>query len=733
MNLVARVGAGFVLATSVTAGAQFGPPKNVSGTPGGSVTPTVALDGVTTQFVIWADHTDPGGNPDLDLRLRFSAFPPGGPVGPSAAIPGTTSFSEDLLPRNAVDSTGTVHVVYQGRFPNRYDIFYVSSNDGGVTWSAPFDVSANPGDSLAPAIAVDSANQLHVVWTDDTDLSGGAEVFYRKRDALGNWSTPVNVSRRPGSVSSFPDVAVTSDGRVHVVWIDTTSGVKSVFYSREATPGTFTPAKNISGELFTGPVGDTGPAIAVGPGDRLHVVWSGVASAGGADIFYQTALPPTFAFRPPRNVSNNTGLSVAPRVAADSGNQAHVVWADNTVDPDYDIFYAKVFPGGGSTSPVPVEATPGRSVLPDIFADVFDGLHVCWQDDVGSPPATNFEILCTDAPESVPPETTCSVSPPPDPSCGNFVKADPASVTLATNDNSGAVATLFFRQDGGPLQTVSPTPGCPGPNTPFATSFSHGGEGTHTIRFRAEDCDGNLEPEKLCTFKIDNRPPVSVATAASSSCQGNCPIHASDVSVSITATDPSPGSGVSAIFFDIDGGPQQVYSGPFAVTGDGVHAVTFFAVDKACNSESPQTLRFEIRRPLLVEILRPKKGALYLNDQEILGQALTFQETTIRAGETSVRLSGDSPVVIGNKLTVQAKITSPDNSPIDVATMTVDGIEVARDGTDRPSGTTYSFVLTLKFPEAKPTRVIQILAQDKPLPPIVPRKGTATRAFVEPQ
>jgi hypothetical protein len=67
------------------------------------------------------------------------------------------------------------------------------------------------------------------------------------------------------------------------------------------------------------------------------------------------------------------------------------------------------------------------------------------------------------------------------------------------------------------------------------------------------------------------------------------------VTVSLAATDAV--SGVREIRYRIDGGAEVVVPGgaaSVAVSGNGQHAVTYFAVDASGHAEAPQTLRLAI-------------------------------------------------------------------------------------------------------------------------------------------
>jgi hypothetical protein len=75
-----------------------------------------------------------------------------------------------------------------------------------------------------PRIVRDRAGQLHAVWAWAAD--GGAEsaLAYARRPAGGAWGLPEAVAPADGVPRAAPDLAVASDGAVHVVWSEARSG-----------------------------------------------------------------------------------------------------------------------------------------------------------------------------------------------------------------------------------------------------------------------------------------------------------------------------------------------------------------------------------------------------------------------------------------------------------------------------------------------------------------------------
>jgi len=94
-----------------------------------------------------------------------------------------------------------------------------------------------------------------------------------------------------------------------------------------------------------------------------------------------------------------------------------------------------------------------------------------------------------------------------------------------------------------------------------------------------------------------NHPPVTTASVAGTA--GLNGWYVSNVLVTLTASDPD--GDLSATKYTVDGGPAQDYSGPFAVSGDLEHAITFWSEDQSGNVENAgsQTIKVDTTPPTL--------------------------------------------------------------------------------------------------------------------------------------
>jgi hypothetical protein len=124
------------------------------------------------------------------------------------------------------------------KIPRGISIGFVSSSDGGATWSGSKTVSsldvANDVDPLTgaalrteeevPSVAIDPhSGELYVVW-EDARFTGGAVnqvVISTSTDGGQTWSSPKAISGSPTGVPAFtPTVQVASDGTVGVTYYD---------------------------------------------------------------------------------------------------------------------------------------------------------------------------------------------------------------------------------------------------------------------------------------------------------------------------------------------------------------------------------------------------------------------------------------------------------------------------------------------------------------------------------
>ena len=99
----------------------------------------------------------------------------------------------------------------------------LATGAGEIEWTQAVLLSEGvPGRSSFPIIASDRSGGLHVMWVNTIDREGvGEMVLYYTFWNGSDWTRPVDVLSAPGAYpfNTQPSMAVSPDGRIHVVWI----------------------------------------------------------------------------------------------------------------------------------------------------------------------------------------------------------------------------------------------------------------------------------------------------------------------------------------------------------------------------------------------------------------------------------------------------------------------------------------------------------------------------------
>ena len=350
--------------------ADWSPAKRLTWTADESWNPVLAIDSGGVIHVVWYDYTP--GNSEIFYK---SSTDGGASWNPNKRLSWTPGDSEDTAV--AIDSSGTLHVVWADYTPGNFDIYYRKSEDTGATWSPTRRITWTSGASLEPAIAIDSSSVIHVVWYDGTPGLGQSDIYYKSSENSGaTWSPARRITWTP-ALSYNPAIATDPSGAIHIVWYDYLAGNREIYYKASPDGGiSWSAARRL-----TWTAGDSySPVVATDSIDGIHVVWED-NTPGNREIYYKKSSDGGTTWDPVQRITWTSGESYDPAMAVDSSDAIHIVLADFTSD-GYEIYYKKSDDAGISWSAAQrITWTSGGSYSPAIALDSGNSLHVVWMDN----------------------------------------------------------------------------------------------------------------------------------------------------------------------------------------------------------------------------------------------------------------------------------------------------------------------------------------------------------------
>ncbi len=342
--------------------------------------------------MVWAERDTPGQNFQIYARHRpwaeWSAaelvvpYPdpqPGSLLG--AKYPSLAAVGDSLYM--------TWHDYRIGGIYNAEIYVRAGAREGG--WSDELRITttantANPGDNgLVPTVAV-TGGVVHIVWYDFRWAPTMADLFHARREpagwvtALGD-TTDINLSQgvSAGWDAGPPAVAAGAAGVVHVAWADQRLGESRLRHARFVPGAGWTTPETVaeSGNPVEAP---TGALTADG---TLHLVW--VETVAGGKALVTRSRSPVGVWAMPLILTDPAQLAAEPSLLADAAGDLHLVWQDAREGlVNREIFHRRRSAGmawdtSGATDER-ISVAPGRADHPSIAADLAGNLAVLWRD-----------------------------------------------------------------------------------------------------------------------------------------------------------------------------------------------------------------------------------------------------------------------------------------------------------------------------------------------------------------
>jgi hypothetical protein len=293
----------------------------------------------------------------------------------------------------ATDSRGALHAFWsepvitaQGRETAECvdcaDLFYRRSIDGGVTWSAPINLSRSPEGDNRPQVQIDGNDRIHVVWDLGVDWYAGKGVpksgIYRRSDDGGEtWSPPVTLGLPDQAVQQ---TALASDRRGNLLAVFRGVEDDRLYYQISSDAGrNWGIPLPITG-VRTRDLNDNNLdryTIAADSAGRMHLVFSGRIEGRRSDGYRLQLIHMVWdgvRWSPPETIMDNDLYPEWPTIVIHNGNQLHVTWftrseADlfNSDRARYRVWYSTRDIDTPATTPIPF-FTPVPTITPPVVA-----------------------------------------------------------------------------------------------------------------------------------------------------------------------------------------------------------------------------------------------------------------------------------------------------------------------------------------------------------------------------
>ena len=337
----------------------------------GNLRPRIALTSNNVPVVVWGGGT--GTQPVYVSRLNGGAFSTPVAVNPSGINPYTASWTgPDIAAKG-----DSVWVIYDAELNAGFDVYNVTSTDGGVSFSDTVNISGHSGLNRFASIGNNANGDIAVSYmTHDANWINPRYIVSNSADAGTTWQTPINASEALSGTEvcdCCPSEIILNGSDQALLFRDNNANLRDMWACFSADGGgTFPIGADVDDAEWVLNACPSSGAHGAFINNSFYMVW--MTGASGTSKAIITTVDKTNAI----STTNwempgvQQGGQNYPRIAGE-GNTIGVVYQEYiSGSPGQECYFAYTFNGGSkldSLTLLNIQSLGGQSNPDVVFAD----------------------------------------------------------------------------------------------------------------------------------------------------------------------------------------------------------------------------------------------------------------------------------------------------------------------------------------------------------------------------
>jgi len=254
----------------------------------------------------------------------------------------TTDTAIDENPSITQTSDGKIWVVFHSWRSQNPDIYYMTSPDGGATWSNANQLTTDTNFDLNPSIAQLSDGTIFVAWQSDRiwvqdpdtgDMIPQDDIYYTtSSDGGATWSAETRLTTDPKD-DSDPSVTQTSDGKIWIAFVSNRLDPRDIYYTTSSDGGaTWTDETRLT--TYSGD--DWAPSITQTNDGKIWVMFHSRRD-NNWDIYYKTTSNGGVDWTTDTRLTDDSNVDVVPSITQTADGKIWVFFASLRTG-NYDIW-----------------------------------------------------------------------------------------------------------------------------------------------------------------------------------------------------------------------------------------------------------------------------------------------------------------------------------------------------------------------------------------------------------